>query len=515
MTIDTDVLIIGTGFSGLGMGIRMLEAGFQDFTILEQASGVGGTWRDNHYPGVACDVPSHLYSFSFEPNPRWSRLFAEQHEILAYLNHCADKYGVRPYIEFDTTVTQAAFDQQRGLWEVTTSDGRVYRARVLVSGCGGLSRPSYPDIAGAKRFAGKTFHTARWDHDYPLEGKTVAVIGTGASAIQLVPSIVARVKALKLFQRTPPWVLPKPDLAISARGQRRFADHPWLQRLARNSIYCLLESRALGFTNMLPSMQVRAEKTAREYIEEQVKNPELRARLTPDYRIGCKRILLSNDYYQALQHANAQVVTDGIREIREHGIVTNDGREHAVDAIVYATGFQAAEAVSPFEIRGRGGRDLNEEWREGAEAYLGITIAGFPNFFMLTGPNTGLGHNSMVFMIESQIQYVMDSLRTMRERKLRTVEVKRDVQQAYNKRLHERLAKSVWKTGGCVSWYQTAKGKNTTLWPGFTFEYRYLTKRFDATKYEQAPALPEVVLPRKPSKSERRPETHALPVQRS
>jgi cation diffusion facilitator CzcD-associated flavoprotein CzcO len=514
MTIDTEVLIIGTGFSGLGMGIRLLEAGMSDFKILEQAGGVGGTWRDNHYPGVACDVPSHLYSFSFEPNPGWSRLFAEQHEILAYLNHCADKYGVRPHIQFDSTVRKASFDEQRGVWEVSTSDGRVYRARVLVSGCGGLSRPSYPDIPGAARFLGKTCHTARWDHDYALEGKTVAVIGTGASAIQLVPSIAPQVKTLKLFQRTPPWVLPKPDLRISRGAQRRFADHPWLQRTLRNAIYCVLESRALGFTNMLPGMQLSAEKRAREYLEEQVSDPELRAALTPDYRIGCKRILLSNDYYQALQRDNTEVVTDGIREIREHSIVTNDGREHVVDAIVYATGFQAAEAVSPFEIRGRGGRELNDEWRDGAEAYLGITVTGFPNLFLLMGPNTGLGHNSMVFMIESQIQYVMDTLRTMRERKLSSVEVKPRAQRAFNKRLHERLNKSVWATGGCVSWYQTGNGKNTTLWPGFTFEYRYRTKHFDAAHYDHTPALPEPKRPREQSQPERRPVTQVLPAQR-
>jgi cation diffusion facilitator CzcD-associated flavoprotein CzcO len=378
------------------------------------------------------------------------------------------------------------------VWEVATRAGDTFRARVLVAGTGGLSRPSFPDIPGRERFAGKTFHTARWDHDYSLAGKRVAVIGTGASAIQVVPSIVSQVGELTLFQRTPPWVLPKPDFRIGKRQQRRLARFPSLQTGVRNVIYWLMESRALGFTNMLPSMQVRTEKTAREFIESQVKDPALRAKLTPDYRIGCKRILMSNEYYAALQAPNASVVTEGIAEIREHGIVTKDGREHPVDVIVYATGFQAAEAVSPFEIRGLGGLDLNENWRSGAEAYKGTTVSGFPNFFMLMGPNTGLGHNSMVFMIESQIQYVMDSLRQKRERNLAWVDVKPSVQARFNRRLQARMSRSVWATGGCVSWYHTATGKNTTLWPGFTFEFRYRTRQFDLQNYraEQVKARP-------------------------
>jgi cation diffusion facilitator CzcD-associated flavoprotein CzcO len=383
-------------------------------------------------------------------------------------------------------VAKAIFDEQRGRWQVTTTDGRVYHARTLISASGGLSRPSYPDIPGIERFAGKTFHTARWDHEYALDDKAVAVIGTGASAIQVVPSIISRVKQLKLFQRTPPWVLPKPDMRIGARQQQRFAKYPWFQRLIRHLIYWLLESRALGFTGVLPGMQKRFEKRARQHLAEQISDPELRARLTPNYRIGCKRVLIANDYYAALQRDNAEVVSEGIREIREHAVVTTDGQEHAVDAIVFATGFQAAEHISPFEVIGRNGQDLNQQWREGAEAYLGTAVAGFPNFFLVTGPNTGLGHNSMVFMIESQIQYVMDSLRTMRERGLRWVEVKRRVQAAYNKHLHERLGGTVWATGGCVSWYRTKTGKNTTLWPGFTFEFRWRTRRFDAESYLQS-----------------------------
>jgi cation diffusion facilitator CzcD-associated flavoprotein CzcO len=484
MKTDVDVLIIGTGFSGLGMAIRLRQTGQDDFVILEQAAAIGGTWRDNHYPGVACDVPSHLYSFSFEPNPRWSRLFAPQAEILAYLEHCADKYDVRSRIRFGSEVVRAVYDQHQQRWEVSTKGGARYRARVVVSGCGGLSRPSLPAIAGAERFAGKTFHTARWDHTYALEGKRVAVIGTGASAIQVVPALAPRVAQLLVFQRTPPWIMPKPDLRIGRRQQQRMADHPWLQRGLRRLIYWLMESRVLGFKNVLPSMQVRAERRAREYLAAQVADPTLRAKLTPNYRVGCKRVLISNDYFAALQKPNSALITAGIAEIREHSIATVDGGEHPVDAIVYATGFQAAEQAAPFPVRGRGGRELEDAWRDGAEAYLGITVHGFPNFFVLTGPNTGLGHNSMVFMIESQIQYVLASLAQMRERGLASVEVKRTIQDDFNKQLHARLSDTVWMTGGCSSWYNTRSGKNTTLWPGFTFEYRFRTQRFDAKNYE-------------------------------
>ena len=484
MHTDTDVLIIGTGFSGIGMAIRLKQAGFDNFTVLEQAAAVGGTWRDNHYPGVACDVPSHLYSFSFEPNPNWSRMFAPQREILAYLNHCADKYGVRPHIQFGAEVVKAEFDDKRGQWLVTTKAGKRYRTRALVAGGGGLSKPVFPDIPGLERFKGKKFHSARWDHDYPLAGQRVGVVGTGASAIQIVPSIVDKVAHLKLFQRTPPWILPKPNFRFGEKQQQRFADHPWLARLLRRGLYWALESSALGFTGILPQFHGRAQRQANALLQTQIKDPVLRAKLTPSYRIGCKRILLSNDYYPALQQPNAEVVTDGIAEIREHSIVTRDGQEHAVDAIIFATGFQAAESMAPFEVIGRDGVELNSAWSETPEAYLGSTVTGFPNLFMLVGPNTGLGHNSMVFMIESQIQYVVDAVRTLRTRSLASVEVKSSVQKAFNEKLMERMARTVWSTGGCISWYQNKAGRNTTLWPGFTFEFRYRTRQFDVENYE-------------------------------
>ncbi len=483
MAVDTSVLIIGTGFAGLGMGIRLKEAGFHDFLILEQGDGVGGTWRDNHYPGAACDIPSYLYSFSFEQNHAWSRSFGEQAEILAYLNHCADKYGLRPHLRLQTEVTRAVVDEHAGVWTVQTKHGAAVRARSLVSGCGGLSRPSYPEIEGLSSFRGKTFHSARWDHAYALEGKRVGVIGTGASSIQLVPAIAAKVGKLTVFQRTPPWIVPKYDVPIPERMKETFRLAPALQRLTRTAIYWLLESRAYAFVKN-PALLTKAEPEALRYLESRVRDPELRAKLTPRYTMGCKRILLSNDYFDALQRDNVELITDRIERVTAAGVRTSDGAEHPLDALVCATGFQAAEAVSPFEIRGRGGRDLNEVWKDGAEAYLGTTVAGFPNLFLLVGPNTGLGHNSMVFIIESQIAYVLDAVRTMKKEHLERVEVRPDVQRAYNEQLQARLARTVWSTGGCKAWYTTRDGKNTTLWPGFTFEYRLRTRRFDRARYE-------------------------------
>ena len=479
---NDEVVIIGSGFAGLGMGIRLKQAGIHDFTILEQGEGVGGTWRANRYPGAACDIPSHLYSFSFEQNPDWSRSFAAQGEILGYLERCADKYGLRPHLRFGATVTGASFDEGTGLWEVRTSDGQTRRARYVISGCGGLSRPSLPDLPGLGAFEGKTFHSARWDASYPLEGKTVAVIGTGASGIQLVPRIAPTVGLLHLFQRTAPWILPKADHPISPRAQAWFRRAPALQRLARRAIYWRNELFALGFI-VDPRIMRLAEREALRYLEASVADPALRARLTPRYTIGCKRVLLSNDYYPALQRENVELVTSGIEEVRARSIVTVDGKERPVDAIILSTGFQAAEAAAPFEVRGRDGRDLDGAWREGAEAYLGTTMAGFPNLFLIVGPNTGLGHNSMVFMIESQIAYVLHAIETIKARRLKLVDVRPAVQAAYNQRLHRRFDGTVWKTG-CKSWYQTRTGKNTTLWPGFTFEFRLRTRRFDPADYE-------------------------------
>jgi cation diffusion facilitator CzcD-associated flavoprotein CzcO len=481
---DHSVLIVGAGFAGIGMGIRFKRAGIDDFVILERADRLGGTWRDNTYPGITCDVPSHLYSYSFEPNPNWSRFFAPQEEILAYLEGCADKYGIRPHIRFGAEVAGATFDEGAGLWTVKTWEGKSLTARVLISGSGhALSKPVFPDIRGRDTFRGKTMHSARWDHAYPLEGKTVAVIGTGASAIQIIPSIGPKVGKMHVFQRTPSWVLPKPDFEISAKARARFHKRPYVQMLARRAIYWILEAMAVGYV-VEPRLNRIRERGALQHLNDSVRDPQLRKKLTPNFRLGCKRILISSDYYATLQRKNVELVTDPVAEIRQHSIVTKDGRERAVDVLVYATGFETAEVKPPFAILGRRGRDLAEAWRDGIEAYLGTTITGFPNLFLLIGPNMGLGHSSMIFMMESQFTYVLDAVRTIRDGKLKYVDVRREVESRYNERLQKRLARTVWNTGGCTSWYLTSSGKNTTAWPGFTFEYRLRTRRFDAKNYE-------------------------------
>jgi cation diffusion facilitator CzcD-associated flavoprotein CzcO len=499
------------------MAIRLKQAGIHDFTVLEASDRLGGTWRDNTYPGVACDIPSHLYSYSFEPNPSWSRMFAPQEEILAYLEHCADKYEVRQHIRFGTAVTGASFDERTGLWTVTTSKsgetsktepepagtktGKASKtgktseagqtstltARVLVSGSGhALSKPVYPDVPGRERFRGQTMHSARWDHAYSLAGKTVAIIGTGASAIQIVPTIANDVGRMHVFQRTAAWVQPKPEFLITERQRDLFRDRPYLQTFARRVIYLALESMAIGYV-VEPRLNRLRELACLRFLRDSVPDPALRAKLTPNFRLGCKRILISSDYYRVLQQDNVELVTDAIAEIREHSIVTRDGKERPVDAIVYATGFEAAEARPPFPIAGRAGEDLGQRWKGGVMAYAGTTISGFPNAFLLVGPNTTLGHSSMIFMMESQFAYVLDAIRTIRSRRLKYVDVRRDVEVRYNERLQKRLARTVWNAGGCASWYLDGSGRNTVTWPGFTFEYRYKMRRFDAESYVLAP----------------------------
>jgi cation diffusion facilitator CzcD-associated flavoprotein CzcO len=479
----SSIIIVGTGFAGLCMAIRLKQAGVHDFVLLEQADEVGGTWRDNRYPGAACDLESHFYSFSFEPNPSWSREFATAGEILDYIVRCTDIYGLRPHIRFRTRVVGARFDEQEGLWNVETEGRATFQARVLVSACGGLSRPALPDIAGLEAFAGTVFHSARWDSSPSLEGKRVSVIGTGASAVQIVPAIAPVVSHLTVYQRTPPWVLPKPDREIRPSSQARFRRYPILQRAARLAIYWRHEVFAAAFVVLPWLMKKYGEPVARSYLARKVADPALRRKLSPTYAMGCKRILLTSDYLPALQRGNVEVVTDPIRRVVRDGIVTADGTVMKCDVIVLATGFAAAEPSAPFDVRGRDGRRLADVWRDGAEAYLGTSVSGFPNFFMIVGPNTGLGHSSMIFMIESQTRYLLDLIRTMRAQDLKAVEVRADAQVRYNSRLHRRLENTVWATG-CTSWYRTRAGKNTTLWPGFTFEYRLRTGRFDAANYE-------------------------------
>ncbi|TAK92967.1 MAG: NAD(P)/FAD-dependent oxidoreductase [Aquabacterium sp.] len=475
------VIVVGTGFSGLCMGVKLRENGEDDFVLLERAGDVGGTWRDNTYPGCACDVESHLYSFSFEPNPNWSRMYAPQPEIYAYLKHVATKYDLLRHIRFHANITSSRYDEARKVWIVKAEDGRVFEADVLVSGMGGLSNPSIPDIKGMDTFEGTTFHSATWRHDYDLTGKRVAVIGSGASAIQFVPAIAPLVDHLTYFQRTPPWVVPKMDRPIKPEEKADFAANPWRQKIARTKLYWTLEARFLAF-KFKPEWMNLVAKVGKHKIAQAVKDPALRAKLTPDYTPGCKRLLISNNYYPALARTNVDVVTDGIQEITARGVRTKDGQEHQVDAIIFGTGFKVQDPIPPKAVFGKGGADLAEVWKQGAEAYMGMSVAGFPNFFMLMGPNTGLGHNSMVFMIESQAHYIVEAIKTMKERRIKALEVKPQAQQRFVDDVQADLKKTVWNSG-CKSWYLDDKGRNTTLWPGFTFAYRLKTRRFNLSPY--------------------------------
>jgi cation diffusion facilitator CzcD-associated flavoprotein CzcO len=477
------LVIIGSGFAGLGMAIQLKKAGYHDFVILEKGDDLGGTWRDNRYPGCACDVPSHMYSFSYELNPDWSRMFAPQEEIWAYLRRCAAKYELTPHIRYGSTVDALEWDDGARRWRVVLADGTVLTPKAVVSGMGALHVPSRPSIPGAERFAGAMFHSAQWDRTCDLTGKLVAVIGTGASAVQFIPEIAEDVASLRVFQRTPPWVQPKPDFVLPgwARGVFRYV--PGAQRAFRNAIYWLLETRALGFT-INPKLMAPQEKLARAHLARQVPDPVLRAKITPDYTIGCKRILLSSDYYPALTRPNVDVVTEGITEITETGLVTADGAAHDADVIIYGTGFKVTDALAEQRIVGRNGQKIQDVWADGIEAHHGTTIAGFPNLFMLLGPNTGLGHNSVVFMIESQVQHVLSCLRMLSEEKAEEIEVRPRAQRRFNDRLQRRLRKAVWNEGGCRSWYLDEHGVNRTTWPGFSFEYWARTRRARRRDYD-------------------------------
>ncbi|WP_067490221.1 flavin-containing monooxygenase [Actinomadura hibisca] len=470
------VVIVGSGFGGIGMAIRLKQAGVHDVVVLEKAGGLGGTWRDNTYPGAACDVPSHLYSFSFEPKTDWSRRFPPQAEILEYLWHCARKYEVLPRVRFGTEVIEARFDEGAALWRLSTNDGEL-SARILVSACGQLNRPALPSIAGRESFAGAGFHSARWDHDVDLAGKRVAVIGTGASAIQIVPEIARVAERLTVFQRSAPYVIEKPDRPYREWEKSVLASVPGAHGLSRAKIYARYESRALGFVKYPKLMKVMADRF-RKNMHAQVPDPGLRARLEPDYPMGCKRILISNDYYPALTRANVELVTEGIDRVVPAGVVTRDGVEHPADVLVYATGFQSTGFLAPMKVTGRGGRELNERWRDGAEAHLGITVSGFPNLFLLYGPYTNLGHNSIIYMLESQFRYVMGCVEAIRRNGLDWIDVRPDVQDAFGREMRERLRSTVWEAG-CDSWYMTSSGKVVNNWPGFTFAYRRATRRPD------------------------------------
>jgi cation diffusion facilitator CzcD-associated flavoprotein CzcO len=480
------VLIVGAGFSGLCLGIRLRQAGISDFLIFEKSSGLGGTWHDNHYPGAACDAPSHLYSFSFDLKPDWSRKWASQAEIRLYMEACARRHGLLPHhVRFGREIASARFDAEASQWHVTTRDGEAHVADFLVSGVGQLSRPYMPDIPGLGEFAGEVFHSARWNHDCDLAGRRVAVLGNAASAIQFVPEVARKTKQLYVLQRSANWMFPKRDYEYSERTKRLFARVPGLARLYRWWIYWTFEM-------MLPVFRQnrflgrRMEALVKRGIREQISDPELRRALVPDYPIGGKRILISDDYYATLARSDVELVTSGVDRVTRDAVVTRDARRLPVDAIILATGFETNDFLAPIHVEGPGGRLLADEWKSGARAHLGITVAGFPNLFLMYGPNTNLGHNSIVFMIECQARYILDCLAKLEARGGASLDLRRDVMDAADERLQQRMAATTWSQTG-KSWYKNADGRITNNWPGSTVEYWWKTRRADLGEFRVAP----------------------------
>jgi cation diffusion facilitator CzcD-associated flavoprotein CzcO len=490
-----EVLIIGAGFSGLGVAALLDRAGFRSFRILEAALDLGGTWRDNTYPGCACDIPSPLYSFSFAQKPDWSTLFASQAEILAYLHDVAHRRGLIDRIRFGAKVEHAEWEPAQARWTVTTAAGERYHARFLVSAVGPLHHPVYPDLPGIESFRGVAFHSARWDHDVDLSGKRVAVIGTGASAIQFVPAIVDRVAALTVFQRTPPWVVPKLDRPFDARHRRLARWCPPYRWHVRSRLFWIHENRAAGFLGD-PTAMTQTKALAQRMLHRQVPDPVLREKLTPDYEIGCKRLLISSDWYPTLSRPNVDVRTGEVREVRSDVVVGADGVAVPADVLIYGTGFDAHHNTTRMTITGRNAVALVDAWRAGNQAYLGTTVSGFPNMFVMTGPNTGLGHNSQIFMIEAQARYVVDCLRGLRRLGGDWLEIRADIQDTFNDWLQDRMATTVWQSGGCRSWYQDPRsGRNTILWPDTSTGFRRRTRNIRMSDYligHVGPRLPAV-----------------------
>jgi cation diffusion facilitator CzcD-associated flavoprotein CzcO len=481
-----EVLIIGAGFSGLAAAIQLAKD-HDDFLIIERGSEVGGTWRDNTYPGAVCDVPSQLYSFSFALNPNWSRTYSPQSEIQDYLRKVADSFAVLDRIRCGVNFEAAAWDETASVWRVTTSAGRL-SATVLVGAAGALSEPKMPDIQGIELFEGPLFHSAAWNHDFDIRGKRIAVIGTGASSIQIVPEIAPRAARVDVYQRTAPWVLGRKDRAFSPRAKVAFRRVPGAQRIVRQRIFWSLEATVAMFT-VAPRLGGPATKMALKNIYRGVKDPGLRSRVIPDFALGCKRVLMSNTWYPALSRDNVDLITDGIDRIGADSIVSGDGTHRVVDAIVVATGFTPTDQPIARQIVGSGDCSLAQHWeRTGVQAYKGSVVAGFPNLFLIAGPNTGLGHSSMVLMIESQVAYLVKARKAMRSRGLAAIEINARAQARYNARLQKRMRRTVWSTGGCQSWYLDQHGRNVTLWPRSTIAFRASTARFDLANYRQLPA---------------------------
>lgn len=483
VTETVEALILGAGFAGTCAAVQLQKSGCTSFLVLEKSAEIGGTWRDNTYPGCACDVPSHLYSLSFAPKTDWTRMYAPQPEIRDYARSVIARFNLAPHIRCNAKIRELAWDETRALWTATAEDGRRFEARFVFAGMGPLHIPTIPEIPGAADFAGVQFHSAQWRHDVDLTGKRVAVIGTGASAIQFIPEVAARAAALVVFQRTPAWIMPRLDYEFTPSHQRRMRN-PLLRRLFRFRIYLTNELRALGFLgNRVVAAAGR--RMALAHLAAQIKDPTLRAKLTPDYAMGCKRVLISNDFYPALARPNVTLQTSNVAEIRPHAILARDGTEYPADVIIYGTGFHTTDSFSAITITGRNNLTLAESFKDGMHAHWGITVPDFPNLFFLLGPNTGLGHNSVVLMIEAQVRYVMSLLRQMARQGWRAAAVRADVERAWNEKIQKRLAHTVWMQGGCRSWYLDENGRNTTIWPGFVAEYQWKTRSASLKDFER------------------------------
>jgi len=479
------IAIIGAGFAGIGMAITLRRAGYQSITIYEKADCLGGTWRDNIYPGAGCDVPSHLYCFSFAPKADWSRRYAPQAEILAYLEDCADRFDIRRHIRFSADITAASYDESRARWTLVLATGEKAEADILIAGCGQLNRPVTPDLPGLDSFRGTAFHSARWRRDIDLAGKRIGVIGTGASAIQIVPEVARKAGSLTLFQRTPSWIIPRNDRRYSRLTKWLFRAFPTLNRLYRGWIYAVLESRFPAFRKRAALSRLLTF-VARRHLRRQIGDPDLRRKLTPDYPVGCKRILISDDFYPALMRDTVRLETDAIEAVTPDGVRMADGRHHPLDIIIFATGFAATEFLAPIDIRGRQGRSLESVWSDGAHAWLGMTVPDFTNLFLLYGPNTNLGHNSIIYMLECQFTHIRRLIDALVARGGGSIEAPRARATAFDQATQRRLNDTVW-AAGCASWYMTDSGRITNNWPDSTLSYRRLLRQTDAGDYEFRP----------------------------
>jgi cation diffusion facilitator CzcD-associated flavoprotein CzcO len=480
---DTQVLIIGAGVSGIAVVVALRKRGITDFTIIESASEVGGTWRDNTYPGCGCDVPSLLYSFSFEQNPNWTRTFAKQPEIQAYVRGVAKKHGIDRILRSGVEATASTWDEAQQRWIVETSEG-TYRAQFIVGATGPLQHAKIPDIPGLASFAGAVFHSAKWNHDYDLAGKRVAVVGTGASAIQIVPTIQPTVSQLVLLQRTPSWVLPRPDFPVGRFERSALRFIPGLQRALRTGLWLFMELQQQA--QRRPKLMQQLQKLGLQLLKRQVRDPELRRALTPTFTLGCKRLLMSNTYYKALTAPNATVVPHALERVTEHTVVGADGSEHEVDAIVFATGFHVTDPPIADAVRGRSGKTVAESWGPSPQAYLGTVAPDIPNAFLMVGPNLGNGHTSVFLPIEAQAGYIADAVATMRDAGIEAIEVRPQVHEQWNAKVQKALQGTVWNDGGCASYYLDSTGRNSTIYPWTTIDLRRRMRRFKLGEFNAA-----------------------------